>query len=131
MRLEAEKRTPTDNVKEKKIRATLSALRSYGPSSFASLTDESGSYLQVAGGGPHCLLERYNAPEDKFYRAYLDTKHKVFADGTVLAFGGGELKLLSDEWISIAVVIDAFLAFLHHSGLPAGIKWRDVTKNFR
>ncbi|MEW9306317.1 hypothetical protein [Labrys neptuniae] len=131
MRFEVEKKAPVENVKEAKIRAVLNSLRNYGPSSFASITDDIGNYLQVAGGGLHCMLERYDAKDNKFYRAYLDSKSKIFSDGTILAFGGGELKLLSDEWVSISIVIEAFVAFLNHKDLPSKIKWRDITSNFQ
>ena len=105
-------------------------LRSYGPSSFASLTDDQGNYLQVAGGQMTCMLERREAVNKRHFRAHLATPSKVFSDGTVLVFGGGELKLAADEWLSASVVLDAFLAFFKGQPLPPLLKWRDVTAMF-
>jgi hypothetical protein len=51
MLLEVENREPVENASAADVHDAISKLRSYGPSSFASLTDEHGSYLQVAGGG--------------------------------------------------------------------------------
>ena len=102
------------------------ALRSYGPSSFASLTNEQGDYLQVGGGGVTCLLERRDAASGRHYRAFHNKPSTVFADGTLLAFSGGNIPLRSDEWFTAAVVADAFCAFSKGVGLPEAIRWRDV-----
>lgn len=61
MRLECEGKAPIDDVSSEKVCRAVKALKSFGPSSFASLTDERGDYLQVAGGGVTCMLERYYA----------------------------------------------------------------------
>ncbi|MET3180663.1 UNVERIFIED_ORG: hypothetical protein ABIC43_003829 [Variovorax guangxiensis] len=50
MRLEAERFEPLINPSNKQIEKLLMKLRSYGPQSFASLTDEAGNYVQIAGG---------------------------------------------------------------------------------
>ena len=130
MRLEVEKQPPIEGVKEARVRSAILALRSYGPSSFASLTDGQGNYLQVAGGGVTCMLERRDAVNGKHFRAHLDTPSNVFPDGTVLAFGGGELKLAADEWLAAPLVVEAFVAFLNGKALPTTIKWRDMTAMF-
>lgn len=130
MRLEVENKVAVENVSEAKVRAAITALRSYGPSSFASLTDDQGNYLQVAGGGVTCMLERRDMAAGRHYRGYHDIRSKVYPDGTILAFGGGEIKLLADEWFTAPIVVDAFLAFLNGQPLPPSIKWRDVTENF-
>ena len=77
------------------------------------------------------MLERRDGTSGRHYRAYLDTPSKVFPDGTVLAFGGGELRLMADEWLKASLVTEAFLAFLNGSALPDSIKWRDVTSTLR
>jgi hypothetical protein len=131
MRLEAEGQTPIDNVSETRVRSVVAKLRSYGPSSFASLTDEVGNYLQVAGGGVTCVIERRDASNNHHYRAFQDKRIAVFADGTALVFGGGEVKLASNEWFTSQDVEDVFLAFLRGEQLPARIKWRDITDLLR
>lgn len=130
MQLEVEGRPLIHNPTEAQVRSALSMLRSYGPSSFASLTDETGNYLQVAGGGVTCMLEKRDSSARRHYRAYKDVDRPVHPDGTLLVFGGGEIALRSDEWLSAAVVTDAFVSFLKGDELPSSIKWRDVTGLF-
>lgn len=130
MRLEVEKRPSIENVTEAKLRSTIMALRSYGPSSFASLTDVQGNYLQVAGGGVTCMLERRDVASGHHFRGYKDEKSKAFPDGTTLAFGGGEIQLSSDEWFNAQEVSEVFSSFLRGREFPASVKWRDVTSTF-
>lgn len=127
MLFEVEKKAPKQDPTEAKVSAAITKLRSYGPSSFASLTDEHGNFLQVAGGGLTCLLERRAPADGKHFRAYLETPSGIHPDGTILAFSGGQVKLQADEWISAPLVIEAFTAFLRGHELPQTIRWRDVT----
>ena len=131
MRLEAEGQSPIDNVTESTVRSVIAKLRSCGPSSFASLTDEVGNYLQVAGGGVTCMIERRDASNKHHYRAFQDKRSAVFAGGTALVFSGGEVKLASNEWFTSQDVEDVFLAFLRGEQLPTRIKWRDITDLLR
>src|SRR4051812_15543567 len=48
-----------------RLRLALKSLRSYGPSSYASLTDDKGNYIQGAGGDVTCMVERYEKETDK------------------------------------------------------------------
>lgn len=127
MRLEVEKQAPINNVTEKQLLSAIAALRSYGQSSFASLTDEQGNYLQVAGGGVTCMLERRDAVSGRHFRGYKGEKSKVFPDGTALVFGGGEVHLAADEWFSAKEVSEVFSAFLCGTNLPSSVNWRDMT----
>jgi|ERR1700744_2778510 len=127
MRLEVEKQTPIDKVTEKQLLSAIAGLRSYGPSSFASLTDEHGNYLQVAGGGVTCMLERRDAVSGRHFRGYKDERSKVFPDGTALVFGGGEIHLAADEWFSSKEISEVFTAFLHGANWPSSVNWRDMT----
>lgn len=130
MRLDVEKQSEVNEVTEMQVRASIMSLRSYGPSSFASLTDEVGNYVQVAGGGVTCMLERRDAVTGQHFRGYKDEKSQFFPDGATLAFGGGEIKLQADEWFSAKEVVDVFISFLRKEEMPAFIRWRDVTTNF-
>lgn len=130
MRLEVEKAPFMENVTGKRVRSAIMALRSYGPSSFASLTDAHGSYLQVAGGGVTCMLEYRDNASGLHFRAYKDEASKVFPDGTSLVFGGGEIRLAADEWFTAQEVADVFSSFLRTGELPTSVKWRDVTATF-
>jgi len=94
------------------------------------LTDKEGNYLQVAGGGVTCMLERREAASGRHYRAYHDKPSTVFADGTILAFGGGKIPLAADEWFMAQIVADVFSAFLRGETLPSSIQWRDMSEMF-
>jgi hypothetical protein len=131
MRLEIEKKPSIEGATAPQVQKAIVALRSYGPSSFASLTDGLGNYLQVAGGGVTCMLERRDAASGRHFRAYHDAPSKVFADGTVLAFGGGNIKLMADEWLTAPMVLEVFLAFLEGHELPPWTRWRDMTETLR
>jgi len=124
MRLEIQNKSARDNPSEKQLRKAILGLRSYGPSSFASLADEDGSYLQIAGGGVTCLIERRDAATGTHYRAYQQQKNMNYPDGTLLVFGAGEIALLSDEWFSSTIAAEVFVAFLQKQALPEQVFWR-------
>lgn len=106
------------------IKRAIKSLRSYGPSSYASLTATDGSYLQVAGGGVTCMVEHFNAGNSTRSRAFHDKPNPVFPDGTILAFRGGRLSMCSDEWFVSTQVIEIFAAFLNDASFPASVRWR-------
>ncbi|WP_139369554.1 hypothetical protein [Xanthomonas axonopodis] len=125
MILEIENYPKIENPDESKIRSSIKSLKSYGSSSFAVLENESGDYLQVAGGGVTCMLEKREGSTGKQYRAYKHEKSKVFPDGTVLAFGGGELVMQSDEWFSSEEIAEVFCCFLKSEAAPDYVMWRE------
>lgn len=130
MRLEVERKPPVNEVTENQLRTVIASLRSYGPSSFASLADDDGNYLQVAGGGFTCMLERRHLTTGQHFRGYKDEKSSVFPDGTALVFGGGEIRLQADEWFNANEVTDIFVSFLRGEALPSLVKWRDISHVF-
>ncbi|WP_010089731.1 hypothetical protein, partial [Burkholderia ubonensis] len=75
----------------------LKSLRSYGKSSYASLTDGAGNYVQVAGGGASCMIERFEFGAQR-WRAFHDKPSPVRPDGTILVFRAGNIPMRSDEW---------------------------------
>ena len=125
MRLDVENKPPFEEVTPKRVRAAILALRSRGPSSFASLTDARGNYLLAAGGGSTCMLERRDVDAGRTFRAFVDKPGKRFPDGSILAFGAGQLQLLADEWLDSKLVADAFDAFLAGKPQPSALRWRD------
>ena len=127
MLFEVEKKAPKQNPTTAQLSTSIMKLRSYGRSFFASLTDEHGNYLQVAGGGITCLLERRTAADAQHFRGYLETPSVVHPDGTILAFNGGQVKLQADEWLSALVVIEAFTSFMQGHAFPQTIQWRNIT----
>jgi hypothetical protein len=59
MKFLVEGKTEINEAKESRIRKLIKSLHSYGPSSHASLTDDTGNYVQVAGGAATCMIEQY------------------------------------------------------------------------
>ena len=131
MLLEVEGKIPIMEARISDIRREISRLRSYGPSSFATLTDNYGNFVQVAGGGVTCMLERGDSIHGVKFRAYQDKRSAVFLDGTVLAFSGGEIPLRSNEWFSAGDADELFVSFLNGEDCPGHIKWRDITSIFK
>lgn len=125
MRLQIEGKPETHDPKEAQIRRSIKSLRSYGPSSYASLTDAGGNYIQVAGGGVTCMVERYDAIYNKRQRAFHDKPSPVYPDGTVLSFRAGNIKMRSDEWFMFDQVTEIFVAFMKGEEFPVYVKWRD------
>lgn len=111
---------PTDA----QIRKRVLALRSAGRHSYASLTSEDGSYVQVAGGGATCMVERFNAATGKRERAFHDKPNPTFPGGTLLVFGAGKLTLMSDEWFVADAVVEIFLRFNEIREYPDTVHWR-------
>lgn len=124
MIFECEGKPAIKEPKSSQIRKALLSLRSYGPSSYASLTDEAGNYIQVAGGGITCLLELYKADTKERMRGFTDVSNKAFPDGTLLVCRVGEIPMKADEWFIASQVADAFCTFLVGEAFPLGIHWR-------
>ncbi|MBO2930302.1 hypothetical protein [Metapseudomonas otitidis] len=126
MKLEAENSSVIFGVDQARLIKTLRKLKSYGPSSFACITDEDGNYVQVAGGRVTCFVERYDAKSKKLFRGYHSNSSTNFEDGTSLSFGAGSVRLKKDEWFNIDDVIEVFLLFHKGQKLPEDICWREI-----
>lgn len=128
MIFERENAKPIYDPSDKILARELNKLRRYRNSSFAYLTDKDGSYVQVAGSGVCCLLEKRNINQ-KHYRAYQNPPivPPDFKDGTILVFSGGEIPLNRNEWFKMEQVIEAFCAFNKRSQFPEYIKWKEIT----
>ncbi len=98
----------------------LAKLCAYGESSYASLTSADGSYVQVAGGGAGCTVERHDSSAKKQYRAYTTTPVVSLPDGTELVFASGRIPLRHDEWLDIEVVTEIFGLSERFDGTAAG-----------
>ena len=107
-----------------RLRSALKSLRSYGPSSYASLTDNQGNYIQVAGGGVTCMVERYEKGTNTRERADHDKPSPIRPDGTILAFRAGNISMRSDEWFMADQVVELFAAFLNGDAYPDCAHWR-------
>ncbi|KUZ91387.1 hypothetical protein WI40_26490 [Burkholderia ubonensis] len=124
MKLEVERKPDLAEPTPVQIKRALRSLKSYGRHSFASLNSEAGSYVQVAGGGVTCMVEHFEAMTGKRSRAFHDRPNAAFPDGTILAFGAGEVPMQSDEWFMADQVIELFLAFHANAPFPDFVRWR-------
>lgn len=127
MRVDVEGQPPVAAVCEVELRADISTLRSEGTASFACLTDEAGAYRQVAGGVP-CMMAPREARGPWHFRAFRDRASSIFADGTLLVFGGGTIRLRADEWFTTGDVAAVFVSFLRGEPLPGDVRWRDISR---
>ncbi|VVE11217.1 hypothetical protein PCO31110_02667 [Pandoraea communis] len=123
MKLDVERKLANDAPTPAQVARALKALRSYGKSSYASLTDDSGNYVQVAGGGVSCMIERFEFGA-KRWRAFHDKPSPVRPDGTILVFGAGHIPMRADEWFMADQVVEVFLAFLNGTPYPSFVQWR-------
>lgn len=126
MILECENKPPLSDPSPKRLAVRLKTLRSFGLSSYASLSDGVGGYVQMAGGGGLCLLEWRDAASGRHFRAWHKGRSAAFPDGTLLCCGAGRIAMQADEWFAIDKVIEAFTCFLAGEAWPADIRWRDV-----
>lgn len=126
MKFEAEGKPEIHEPRESQVTRAIKSLKSYGPSSYASLTDARGNYVQVAGGGVTCMIERYDAADRKRFRGFHEKPSAVRPDGTILSFRAGNIPMRSDEWFMSNQVAEVFLAFLNSEEFPAGVHWRDA-----
>jgi len=124
MMLEVEGKAGISNPTAAQIARAIRSLRSYGRSSYASLTNESGSYVQVAGGGVSCMVELFVVPTEVRSRAFHDKPNAARPDGTILVFGAGNLPMCSDEWFMANQVVEIFLAFHANTPFPSYVGWR-------
>ncbi len=124
MKFEVESKASVNNPTPALIARAIQSLNSYGRSSYASLTNESGSYVQVAGGGVSCMVELFDTSAEIRFRAFHDKPNAARPDGTLLVFGAGNLPMRSDEWFMAHQVVEIFLAFHSNATFPDYVRWR-------
>lgn len=122
MIFEIENKPPKEIKDFSLIKKSLESLKSYGPSSYAILTNEKGDYVQVAGGRVTCMVE--HKTQNKSVRAYLEKPKVNFDKPHQLTFGAGSLLLEPDEFLFIDDVISIFLSFFQSRDFPEHIFWR-------
>jgi hypothetical protein len=126
--LDVEGKHTIQDASDADIVRALGALRSSGPHSFATLSSEGGSYIQVAGGSQTCVIEVRDASTGTHYRAHQSQPHPVFPDGTELAFGAGTVVLQGDEWFTAVQATAVLIEFRSGVLLPTSAPgWRNVT----
>jgi hypothetical protein len=128
MTFEREGTLPLSDPTATRLTSELKKLKSYGKSSFASLTGADGSYVQVAGGGVGCMVEWRDTGTNRHWRACVKEPTVSFEDGTELIFGGGRIPLRRDEWLNVRMVTEIFVCFLDGRPFPNAIAWRDMSE---
>ncbi|WP_188036849.1 hypothetical protein [Pseudomonas sp. EZ-C24] len=93
MKFEVENSPAIIDVNQSQLVNILKKLKSYGPGSYACLTDEDGNYVQVAGGRFTCFIEAYDAKIKALFRGYHSDSSTNFEDGSWLSFGAGRVQL--------------------------------------
>ena len=124
MKLEVEGKAGISNPTAAQVARAIRSLKSYGRSSYASLTNESGNYVQVAGGGISCMVELFEVPTEVRSRAFHDKPNAARPGGTILVFGAGNIPMRSDEWFMANQVVEIFLAFHATAPFPSYVSWR-------
>jgi hypothetical protein len=92
-------------------------------SSFASLTSEDGSYLQVAGGPGLFLLEHKGTAGHR--RAFQINPVVPHPDGTTLECSAGSIPMNRADWFLRGQVTEVFEAFAVGGAWPAFVQWRE------
>ena len=110
---------PIPNPSATRIAGELARVRM----AFATLTADSGAYLQV-GGGPGLFVLEYRDQDGQQWRASQQPPRVPFPDGTVLSFAGSEIRMAQEEWFVRDQVTEIFATFLANAETPTGIKWR-------
>lgn len=128
MKFEVEGKASVSNPTPAQITRAIRSLKSYGRSSYASLTNESGNYVQVAGGGVSCMVELFDVTTEARSRAFHDKPNAARPDGTILVFGAGNLRMRSDEWFMANRVVEIFLAFHSAAPFPSYVSWRPAPR---
>lgn len=124
--LEAENHRVIENPSEEEVRKLILDLR-LGDTSFASLTNEKGDYLQVAGSRPWCVIEfRRRGPNHE--RAFQETLSPKYNDGAKLRTGAGDIVMRHDEWFLLKDAADLFCSFLRHEPFPPHVNWRSMNE---
>ena len=97
--------------------------------SFASLTAEDGSFVQVAGG-PGLFVLEYRDSAGHHFRGFQETPVASHPDGTLLQTSAGSLSMAKADWFLVAQVSEAFASFLHSAPWPNVLHWRALNGQF-
>ena len=131
MLLEVEGKRPEQVREFSKVETALRDLDSSGPHSYASLTRQDGSYVQVAGGKKKCLIERRDFVDKLHWRAHLTTASLTSDGPQVIECGAGEITVSADEIFSIEDVVSVWRSFFQNEPFASYIMWRSMTKILR
>jgi hypothetical protein len=115
------------NPTENEVRSVVLGLRAAG-SSFVSLTDENGNYVQAAGSRPWCLVEFRQTKPTLHSRACQHTPNPKYKDGAKIHTGAGDIVLQHDEWFLLKDAANIFASFLKREQFPSYVMWRSMNE---
>jgi hypothetical protein len=124
MKFQREGCKPITSPSEAKLRLELSRAKS----SFASLTADDGSYLQV-GGGPGLFVVERRDREGGHFRARQNPPVTRFDDGVTISFSGSTLAMANSEWFLLDQVVSIFSAFAR-GDLGSMVQWERLDEQF-
>ena len=121
--LEGEGLSPIENPTNAKVRDVIECLGQYD-TSFAALVAPNGDYVQAAGDGEFCTVEKRQHNPLNHTRAYYLVARDIRSAKTTLKTGAGEMSLEPDEFIRLKMAADIFEAILEGCELEPSIAWR-------
>ncbi|MBX9859703.1 MAG: hypothetical protein K2Y20_08960 [Sphingomonas sp.] len=127
MVLEGQGFSPIREPSEQQVRYSVLALKN-GGSSFLSVTDELGNYIQIAGSRPWCFIEHRQIKPLNHSRAYRDTPVPKYEDGAKIHTGAGDIELMHDEWFLLKDAAEIAVGFLKGESFPKGVNWRSLNE---
>lgn len=98
--------------------------------SYASLTDESGSYLQVGGGPDEFTIEVREVRPDGSFRHLKATRHEPDSAGRFLTIGGANVAVRADQVLDSSLVRRLVRTFALGRGADPAVSWDDMTAMF-
>lgn len=116
---------PRLNPSAKQLALELSRTKS----SFASLTAENGSFVQVAGG-PGLFAIEYRDSSGNHFRGFQEKPVACHPDGTLLQTSAGSISMARADWFLIGQVSETFASFLHSVPWPSNLHWRALNEQF-
>ena len=123
MKFERENTKQIDFPSQKQVELSLSHLKG-SKRSYASLTSDSGDFIQMAGGGFSCILEK--SINGTVYRANQLEKVIHFNEVTSLHTTCGEFEVEPNEYFSIDQIKEAFVRFLSGERDFNNYQWKNL-----
>ncbi|KEP70804.1 hypothetical protein DL1_13340 [Thioclava dalianensis] len=131
MLLEVEGKRPEQVREFSKIEAALRELNNSNPHSYANLTRQDGSYVQVAGEKKKYLIERRDFVDKLHWRAHLKTASLMSDAPQIIVCGAGQITVSADEIFSIEDVVSIWRSFFQNEPFASYIMWRSMAKILR
>lgn len=97
--------------------------------SFANLTAEDGSFIQVAGG-PGLFVLEYRDSRGQHFRGFQTIPVAPHPDGTLLQTSAGSFSMAKADWFLVTQVFEVFASFLRAAPWPNVLHWRALNEQF-